>query len=46
MVIKEGTYVKHWVLYVSDESLNSTSETEKKERKQIKEKKKDEVKCK
>ena len=24
MGIKEGTCVKHWVLYVSDESLNST----------------------
>ena len=28
MDIKEGTcYDEHWVLYVSDESLNSTSET-------------------
>ena len=28
MVIKEGTsYEEHWLLYVSDESLNSTSET-------------------
>ena len=28
MGIKEGTcYNEHWVLYVSDESLNSTSET-------------------
>ena len=25
--IKEGTCVEHWVFYVSDESLNSTSET-------------------
>ena len=28
MGIKEGTcYDEHWVLYVSDESLNSTPET-------------------
>ena len=28
MGIKEGTcHVEHWVLYVSDESLNSTPET-------------------
>ena len=28
MVIKERTYYdEHWVLYVSDESLNSTPET-------------------
>ena len=26
MSIKEGTCVEHWVLYVSDESLNSTPE--------------------
>ena len=26
MVIKEGTCDEHWVLYVSDESLNSTPE--------------------
>ena len=26
MGIKEGTCVEHWVLYVSDKSLNSTSE--------------------
>ena len=25
--IKEGTYNEHWVLYISDESLNSTPET-------------------
>ena len=25
--IKEGTCDEHWVLYVSDESLNSTPET-------------------
>ena len=24
---KKGTYDEHWVLYVSDESLNSTPET-------------------
>ena len=27
MGIKEGTCVEHWVLYGSDESLNSTPET-------------------
>ena len=27
MGINEGTCDEHWVLYVSDESLNSTSET-------------------
>ena len=27
MGIKDCTYDEHWVLYVSDESLNSTSET-------------------
>ena len=27
MNIKEDTYVKHWVLFVSNESLNSTPET-------------------
>ena len=27
MGIKEGTCDEHWVLYVSDESLNSNSET-------------------
>jgi len=27
MGIKEGTCDEHWVLYVSDESLNSTPET-------------------
>ena len=27
MGIKECTCVEHWVLYVSDESLNSTPET-------------------
>ena len=27
MDIKEGTCDEHWVLYVSDESLSSTSET-------------------
>ena len=27
MGIKEGTCDAHWVLYVSDESLNSTPET-------------------
>ena len=27
MGIKEGTSDEHWVLYVSDESLNSTPET-------------------
>ena len=27
MVIKESTYDEHWVLYISDESLNSTPET-------------------
>ena len=27
MGIKEGTCGEHWILYVSDESLNSTSET-------------------
>ena len=27
MGIKEGTCDDHWVLYVSDESLNSTPET-------------------
>ena len=26
MGIKEGTWDEHWVLYVSDESLNSTLE--------------------
>ena len=26
-LIKEGTCDEHWVLYVSDESLNSTPET-------------------
>ena len=26
MGIKEGTCDEHWVLYTSDESLNSTSE--------------------
>ena len=25
--VKEGTFDEHWVLYVSNESLNSTSET-------------------
>ena len=28
MGIKEGTWNEHWVLYVSDESLNSTPETD------------------
>ena len=27
MVVKEGTCDEHWVLYVSDESLNCTPET-------------------
>jgi len=27
MGIKEGTCYEHWVLYVKDESLNSTPET-------------------
>ena len=27
MGIKKGTCDEHWVLYVSDESLNSTTET-------------------
>ena len=27
MGIKEGTCDEHWVVYVSDESLNSTPET-------------------
>ena len=27
MGIKEGTCDEHWVLYVNDESLNSTTET-------------------
>ena len=27
MDIKEGTCDEHWVLHVSDESINSTSET-------------------
>ena len=27
MNIKEGTWDEHWVLYVSDKSLNSTPET-------------------
>ena len=27
MRIKEGTCYEHWMLYVSDESLNSTPET-------------------
>ena len=26
MDIKEGTCAEHWVLYISDESLNSTPE--------------------
>ena len=29
MGIKEGTCDEHWVLYVCDESLNSTPETNK-----------------
>ena len=27
MRIKEGTCDEHWVLYITDESLNSTPET-------------------
>ena len=27
MGTKEGTYDEHWILYVSDQSLNSTPET-------------------
>ena len=27
MCIREGTYDDHWVLYISDESLNPTPET-------------------
>ena len=27
MAFKEGTCDEHWVLYISDESLNSTPET-------------------
>ena len=27
MGIEEGSYDEHWVLYISDESLNSTPET-------------------
>ena len=42
MGIKEGTCHEHWVLYVSDESLNSTHEIKKKKKEK---KKKETIAC-